>query len=136
MSRRILVTFLMLDLVTLPASAQLVVTDPDNLAHTVLIAQRAQQVYDQLHAEYQLIVRMAQGLGNLERYRIPPIAITGLPVPHVAIHAVGMPAMLRLFRYSENSRGLLMYGAPSTSNGVSVPRPTETFVPSTIATPV
>jgi hypothetical protein len=41
------------------------VIDPGNLVQTVLIAQRAQQVYDQLRAEYDLIVRMAQGLGNL-----------------------------------------------------------------------
>jgi hypothetical protein len=78
MSRHVLVTLLALALLAVPVSAQIVVIDPGNLAQTVLIAQRAQQVYDQLRAEYDLIVRMAQGLGNLNAYRIPPIAITGL----------------------------------------------------------
>jgi hypothetical protein len=78
MSRRICLVLLVLALVTMPASAQLVVTDPGNLVQTVLIAQRTQQIFEQLQAEYQQIVRMAQGLGNLEGYRIPPIAMTGL----------------------------------------------------------
>lgn len=68
----------------MPVSAQLVVLDPGNLTEAVLIAQRAEQVYEQLQAEYQLIVRMAQGLGNLEGYRIPPIAITGLDAARFA----------------------------------------------------
>jgi hypothetical protein len=77
MLRRVCLTVLVLGLVlTVPASAQFVVIDPANLVQTVLIAQRAQQVYDQLRAEYQLIVQMAQGLGNLDSYRIPSIAIT------------------------------------------------------------
>jgi len=76
MFRRICVTVLVLGLVTVPASAQLVVIDPANLVQVVLIAERAQQVYDQLRAEYDLIVQMAQRLGNLEAYRIPPIAVT------------------------------------------------------------
>jgi hypothetical protein len=42
----------------------------------VLIAQRTQQTYEQLQNEYLLILRMAQSLGNLNGYRIPPIAIT------------------------------------------------------------
>lgn len=78
MSRRVCLTLVVLGIVTMPASAQLVVVDPANLVQTVLIAQRAQEVYEQLRAEYQLIVQMAQGLGNLDAYRIPPIAITGL----------------------------------------------------------
>jgi hypothetical protein len=65
MSRRVGLTLLAWALVAVPVSAQIVVIDPGNLVQTVLIAQRAQQVYDQLRAEYDLIVRMAQGLGNL-----------------------------------------------------------------------
>jgi len=78
MARRVCLLVLALSLMTLSASAQLVVIDPLELEQTVLIAQRVQQVYDQLRAEYQLIVQMAQGLRNLNGYRIPPIAITGL----------------------------------------------------------
>src|SRR5262245_20963146 len=75
--KSIVITFLVLVL-TVPASAQLVVIDPSNLAQVVLIAQRAQQVYEQVQAEYQLITRMARGLGNLNAYRIPAIAVSPL----------------------------------------------------------
>lgn len=78
MSRRACLTTLLVGLLAVPLSAQLVVIDPANLTQAVLIAQRAQQVYEQLQAEYQLIARMAQGLGNLDGYRVPPIGITPL----------------------------------------------------------
>ena len=78
MSLRVCLTLLLLGLLVVPASAQLVVVDPANLIQATLIAQRAEQVYEQLQAEYQLIARMAQGLGNLDGYRIPPIGITAL----------------------------------------------------------
>jgi hypothetical protein len=78
MIRRGVVTLLLLAVVAVPMSAQLVVIDPGNLAQAVLIAQRAQQVYDQLQAEYQLLLRMSQSLGNLGAYRIPSIGITAL----------------------------------------------------------
>jgi hypothetical protein len=78
MSRSACLTLLLVGLVVMPASAQLVVTDPANLTQAVLIAQRTQQVYEQMQAEYQLIARMAQGLGNLDRYRVPPIGLTPL----------------------------------------------------------
>jgi hypothetical protein len=65
-------------LLTVPASAQLVVVDPSNLAQVVLIARRAQQVYEQVRAEYELVTRMARGLGDLRAYRIPGIAMTAL----------------------------------------------------------
>src|SRR4029077_1964149 len=42
--------------------------------------------------------------------------------------------MPRPFRYAASSLPFTQ-GAPNTSNGLSVPRPTETFVPSIIATP-
>lgn len=63
-------------LLSVPAHAQLVVIDPANLVQAVLIAQRAQRHYDELRAQYQTILRMAQGLGNMESYRVPTIEIT------------------------------------------------------------
>src|SRR5437588_10750979 len=78
MVRRIAVALLVLAWFTVSASAQFVVIDPGNLAQAVLIAQRAQQAYEQLRMEYQLIVQMAQGLRDLNRYRIPSIGITAL----------------------------------------------------------
>src|SRR5438309_3928836 len=60
-----------------PAHAQIVVTDPGNLAQATLIAERTLREYDALWAQYQTILRMAQGLGNMDRYRIPTIGITG-----------------------------------------------------------
>ncbi len=60
-----------------PAQAQFVVFDPTNFAQTVLIAERTQRHYTELMAQYQTILRMARGLGSLDPYRIPPIALTG-----------------------------------------------------------
>ena len=54
-----------------PAHAQLAVIDPANLAQAVLIAQRTQRHYEELQAQYRTILRMAQGLGNLERLPHP-----------------------------------------------------------------
>src|SRR3989442_15376024 len=44
------------------------------------------------------------------------------------------PEMFLAFRYCASSVPLIQ-GAPSNSNGISVPLPTETLVPSTSATP-
>ncbi len=60
-----------------PAQAQWVVFDPTNFAQTVLIAERTQRHYTELMAQYQTILRMARGLGSLDPYRIPAIAVTG-----------------------------------------------------------
>lgn len=76
MSRRIWVSLVVVTLLAAPAYAQLVVIDPANLAQVILIARRAQQQLDELQAQYRTILRMAQGLGNMDRYRIPTIAIT------------------------------------------------------------
>ena len=57
-----------------PARAQFVVIDPGNLAQAVLIAERTLREYEALIAQYQTLVRMSQGLGNLARYRVPTIA--------------------------------------------------------------
>ena len=74
---RLLVALALILPLAAPASAQLVVTDPGNLAQATLIAERTMREYEALWEQYQTIVRMAQGLGNMDRYRIPPTAITG-----------------------------------------------------------
>lgn len=76
MSRRVLIVTLALCTLAGPARAQFVVIDPANLVQTTLIAYRLQQHYAELRAQYLTVLRMAQGLGNLNRYRIPAIPIT------------------------------------------------------------
>ena len=56
------------------AWAQLAVIDPANLQQTVLIAQRTQWHLEELRDQYQVILRMSRGLGDLGRYRTPSIA--------------------------------------------------------------
>lgn len=67
---------LVVSLGAVPANAQLAVIDAANLAQAVLIAQRAQRHYEELNAQYRTILRMSQGLGNMDGYRIPTIAAT------------------------------------------------------------
>jgi hypothetical protein len=62
---------------TVPAVAQFVVIDPANLAQAILIADRTLREYDTLLQQYQTILKMGRSLGSLDRYRTPPIAITG-----------------------------------------------------------
>ena len=76
-----------LALAVAPAHAQLAVIDPANLAQAVLIAQRAQRHYEELQAQYRTILRMAQGLGNMEGYRIPTIAATRHDAGTVAVRS-------------------------------------------------
>jgi hypothetical protein len=76
MSRRLWAALLLFAVTTVPAHAQLVVIDPGNLVQTVLIAQRAEQIYEQVQAQYRTIVRLGQSLGSLDRYQIPAIGIT------------------------------------------------------------
>ena len=59
-----------------PVRAQFVVVDLGNLAQAVLIAERTLREYEALIAQYQTLLRMSQGLGNLDRYRTPPIVAT------------------------------------------------------------
>lgn len=59
-----------------PARAQLTVIDPANLSEAVLIAQRTLAHLTELQAQYATILRMAQGLGTLGRYRIPLVGTT------------------------------------------------------------
>ncbi|MBW8712789.1 MAG: DUF4141 domain-containing protein [Acidobacteria bacterium] len=76
MSRRIWIALFAIAVAVVPLRAQLVVVDPANLAQTILIAERTAQQYDQLRREFEVIQRMAQKLGSLDRYRIPPIFVT------------------------------------------------------------
>jgi len=59
-----------------PVRAQIVVTDPGNLAQTVLVAERTFREYQTLVEQYETLLRMSQGLGSMDRYRIPTIGIT------------------------------------------------------------
>jgi hypothetical protein len=77
MFRRVVVILTVVGLVVAPpAHAQLVVIDPANLVQTTLLAYRMQQHYTELRSQYLTILRMGEGLGNLERFRIPTIPIT------------------------------------------------------------
>jgi hypothetical protein len=76
MLRRIVLLTAGLCVLAAPARAQLVVIDPANLIQTTLIAYRLQQHYSELRAQYLTVVRMARGLGSLDRYRMPTIPIT------------------------------------------------------------
>ena len=74
MRTRSVITVILLFLVVVPASAQLAVIDPANLQQAVLIAQRTQRHLEELQAQYRTIMRMSLGLGDLDKYRTPPIA--------------------------------------------------------------
>jgi hypothetical protein len=58
------------------ARAQLMVIDPANLSQTILIAERTWQHYQELRRQYETILRMSRGLGDMEGYRVPAVAIT------------------------------------------------------------
>jgi conjugal transfer/entry exclusion protein len=73
MKRIIVVTLAIIGFAS-PAPAQFVVVDHGNLAQAVLIAERTLREYETLMAQYQTLLRMSQGLGNMERYRLPTVA--------------------------------------------------------------
>ena len=77
MKRVIFAVVVLVAVLVVPARAQLVVVDPGNLVQTILIAERTLREYETLIAQYETIVRMSQGLGTLDRYRISTIGITG-----------------------------------------------------------
>jgi conjugal transfer/entry exclusion protein len=74
--KRAAIVCLIVTLVVAPARAPNVVTDPGNLAQAILIAEPTLRESEALWAQYQTMLRMAQGLGAMDRYRIPPSAIT------------------------------------------------------------
>jgi len=76
MMRRTLAAIVILAACASPAKAQWVVIDPANLAQAILIAERAWRHYDELQRQYRTILRIGEGLGSMEQYRTPPIALT------------------------------------------------------------
>src|SRR5437879_5692095 len=74
--KRVIVVVALVSALAAPAHAQMAVIDPGNLLQAVLIAERTLREYETLWAQYQTILRMAQPLGNMDRYRTPPIAIS------------------------------------------------------------
>ena len=74
MFSRLALTLAVVTLAAAPARAQLAVIDPSNLEQAVLIAQRTQRHLEELTAQHRTILRMSQGLGNMEGYRMPPIS--------------------------------------------------------------
>src|SRR5688500_18018953 len=73
MARTIVAVTVIFLATTNAAWAQLSVIDPSNLRQTVLIAQRTQRHLEELQAQFRTILRMSRGLGDLDRYRTPPI---------------------------------------------------------------
>lgn len=76
MFRRTLLGLLIVLTAVAPARAQVVVIDPANLTQTILIAERTWQHYQELRRQYETILRMSRGLGDMEKYRIPAVAVT------------------------------------------------------------
>ena len=76
MIRRMLTATVILAACANPVRAQVVVVDPGNLAQAILIAERAWRHYEELQRQYRTVLRMAEQLGSMERYRTPPIALT------------------------------------------------------------
>ena len=60
MMKRILIVAVLLVVVAVPGQAQIVVTDPGNLAQAILIAERTLREYETLWGQYQTILRMAR----------------------------------------------------------------------------
>lgn len=76
MLRRTLIAIVIVTAWARQAGAQWVVIDPGNLAQAVLIAERTLRHYDELRRQHETLRRMGLGLGSLEPYRTPPIALT------------------------------------------------------------
>ena len=73
---RVWVSLVVVTVIAAPVDAQFAVIDPANLAQVILIARRTQQHLDELQAQSRTLLRMAQGLGTMERYRVPAVPIT------------------------------------------------------------
>jgi len=76
MFRKTLIGVLLVLVTVTPARAQFVVIDAANLTQTILIAERAWQHYQELRRQYETILRLSRGLGNMQGYRVPAIPIT------------------------------------------------------------
>src|SRR6266545_4372897 len=102
MKRITALLFLMFVIAPGHAQAQLVVIDPGNLAQAVLIAERTLREYETLWNQYQTVLRMARSLGNMDRYRTPPIALTSHDVTRWPYGAAWLQGL-----NSGDARGLL-----------------------------
>src|SRR5437660_11906193 len=91
--RRVVLIAIWCVVLATPAFAQFVVIDPANLAQTILIAERTLNEYNMLLRQYQTIVKLARSLGSLDRYRTPPIAMTGHDPSRWPYAAPGMPGL-------------------------------------------
>src|SRR5262245_31999046 len=76
MFRRQMVGLILVLMAATSAQARWVVMDSANLEQAVLMAERTWERYQELRREYEIVLRMAQGLGNMDAYRIPTIGIT------------------------------------------------------------
>jgi hypothetical protein len=72
--RRVMAVVILLAGLTSPAQAQIPVTDVANLVQTILVSIRTNAHYQALLSQYQTILKMADGLGSMEGYRIPTVA--------------------------------------------------------------
>jgi len=57
-----------------PVHGQFAVIDHGNLAQAILIAERTLREYEALRAQYETLLRMSRGLGDMDRYRVPTLA--------------------------------------------------------------
>jgi hypothetical protein len=73
---RLLIAVFVLTVAPRAAAAQIPVTDPGNLAQAVIIAERTLREYETLWRQYQTLLRMSQGLGAMDRYRLPSTAMS------------------------------------------------------------
>jgi len=76
MSRTLCLCLLVVFVSASTARAQIAVIDPANLAQAILIAERTWKHYDELRREFETVRRMAQGLGDMERFRTPAVQLT------------------------------------------------------------
>jgi hypothetical protein len=75
MNKRAVVIVALLALTGTPASAQIAVIDPLNLIQAILIVQRTERHYEELVSQSRTILRMAEGLGRMDSYRTPALAL-------------------------------------------------------------
>ena len=74
--RQVLLVVLVICLTATVARAQLIVNDAANIVQAAELVRRTIQEYGKLVEQYTTIVRMAEGLQNLGRYRTVPIAFS------------------------------------------------------------
>ena len=134
MTKRVSWLALIIVAMAAPARAQLVVIDPGNLEQTTLIAERTLREYQTLWEQYQTIVRMAQGLGNMDRYRLPSVPVTGHEPSRWQYGAPWLQGLnggdLRGLLYKQTTRPLAVPGSVLQS----LPQPARKAVETAYAT--